>query len=85
MDKYVWPLCEDAEVNMLWLPARAPWFNPIEWFNGWLEQTVAAFIAQGKGSGRNMVASIHGALAWKADGMVDRCNGWIGYLFPKKG
>jgi len=70
---------------MVWLPARSPWFNPIEKFNGWLKRAVAEDIEFGRASFDDVTDAIEGAIERHAEGMTARCRGWIDFLFGDLG
>ena len=82
MSAQIWPLCRAAGVSLAWLPARSPWFNPIEKFNGWLKQAVASDVGLSGAPGRgDMKGLIEFALNKRSSGMTERCRGWIDFLF----
>lgn len=85
VESKIWPLCESAGVNLLWLPTRSPWFNPIEKFNGWLKDRVADDIYHGRASRDNMTEAVHCAIERHTSTLPACCRGWIDFLFAQRG
>ena len=59
-------------------------FNPIEKFNGWLKSALAVDIDSGKASRLDIWEAVHSAIDRRAEGMLERCQNWIDYLFDDR-
>ena len=87
VEEKLWPLCEAAGVSLLWLPARSPWFNPIEKFNGWLKDRVADAIQYETIDHSDLARAVYATLDQEEVSrvLVKNCRGWIDFLFaPQK-
>lgn len=56
-------------------------FNPIEKFNGWLKAAVADDIEFGRSLRSDLCEAVHTAIESRDEGMMERCRGWIDFLF----
>jgi len=81
VEQLLWPLCNAFGISMVWLPARSPWFNPIEKFNGWLQRAVAEDVSMGRSSHGALREAVFAAIDARAAEIPAHCRGWVDYLY----
>ena len=75
------PMFQSARVNVFWLPARSPLFNPDEMFNGWLKRTVQTDVVLGRANPFQPKAAIVGAVRRENQRLVGMCKNWVARVY----
>lgn len=75
------PILRTAGVNLHYIPARSPLYNPEEMFNGWLKNGVRKAVAEGRSHPDNVVQAVLDLVDEHEDRLPSICRGWIDYLY----